>query len=115
MELAGSEFPAKFNDGVVGIKANKPIGHRKAFVKVPYKCIMSLNKVKEHEELKVVLKENPKLFSDEHCDDAEQRALFIFILYERQKGDESFWKPYLDVMPDVEFFSHWPFDVIIAT
>ena len=37
------------------------------------------------------------------------------MLYEHQKGDDSFWKPYLDLMPDVNFFCHWSEDLIVET
>ena len=39
----------------------------------------------------------------------------LYIIYEFTKGDDSFWKPYLDLMPDVKFFCHWPEEAIRAT
>jgi len=54
--------------------------------------------------------ENPQLFSeDEKGDwsDWEQLTLVTYLIYEFNLGAESFWKPYLDMMPDVKFFCHW--------
>ena len=53
IEYPGQEFPALFNDGkLIGVRTNKAIGYRKAFVKVPYRCIISVNKIREHKFLK---------------------------------------------------------------
>ena len=51
----------------------------------------------------------------EENSDAEQLTLTLFLIYEYQKGADSFWKPYLDLMPDVKFFCHWPDNVLMAT
>jgi hypothetical protein len=48
---------------------------------------------------------HPNLF-EKPALDWEQLTLAIFLLYERQKGPESKWAPYLDVMPHVKFFCH---------
>ena len=39
----------------------------------------------------------------------------LYLLYEHVKGEQSFWKPYLDLMPDVKFFCHWTDELIVAT
>ena len=97
------------------MKTREPIVYRKAFVKVPYKCIISVSKIKEHKFLKEILEENPELFDEDEQSDADQLTLFLFLLYERQRGNVSFWKPYLDAMPDVEFFCHWDSEIIKET
>lgn len=30
------------------------------------------------------------------------------MIYEYQLGEESFWHPYLSLLPNVEFFCNWP-------
>ena len=35
-------------------------------------------------------------------------------MYERQKGPDSFWAPYLNIMPEVTFFCEWSFDALLA-
>ena len=39
----------------------------------------------------------------------------LYLIYEYQKGADSFWKPYIDLMPDVKFFCHWDESDILAT
>lgn len=36
-------------------------------------------------------------------------------MYEFAKKEGSFWKPYLDLMPNVKFFCHWIDDLVMAT
>ena len=114
IEYPNQEYPAYFDGGLVGVRALAPIEHRDAFLKVPFKCIMSIDKAQNHPELGKVISENPELFGEDECQDWEQLILFIFVLYEYQKGEDSFWKPYLDLMPHVEFFCDWKEDDIFA-
>jgi hypothetical protein len=36
-------------------------------------------------------------------------------MFEHQKGEKSFWWPYLDLMPEVKFFCDWPEEDVDAT
>ena len=108
IEFPGLEYPGYFEGGLVGVKTTKDIAHREAFLKIPYKCLMSVQKARDHEVLGNVFRENPTLFSEKCSHDWEQLILFTFVIYEFQKGEESFWWPYLDLMPDFEFFCDWP-------
>lgn len=62
-----------------------------------------------------IIEQNPHLFSEDEKGDWEQLTLVLFLLYEHVQGEQSFWKPYLDLMPDVKFFCHWTDDLILAT
>lgn len=68
--------------------------------------MISVDYVRQHEKLGPIIKEFPKFFTDEH-DDYEQMTLALQILYEYQLGTESFWYPYINILPDVTFFCHW--------
>ena len=94
------EYPAYFEGGLVGVRATASIVHREAFIKIPYKMLMTVDAAQNHPELGQVIDENPELFSDKKGD-WEQLILALYLIYENQKGDESFWKPYIDLMPDV--------------
>ena len=37
------------------------------------------------------------------------------IAYEWQKGEDSFWKPYIDLIPEITFFAEWTTAEINAT
>ena len=69
----------------------------------------------EHPVLGKIIAENPEVFSEENRNDWEQLCLSLLLMFEWQKGEESFWKPYLDLMPEVEFFCDWPQNLLIDT
>ena len=76
------EYPAYFEGGLVGVKALAPIEHRDAFLKVPFKCMMSIDKAQNHPELGKVIKENPQMFHEDSSSDWEQLILLIYVIYE---------------------------------
>jgi hypothetical protein len=53
------------------------------------------------------------LFTKEH-QDWEQLILATYLLRQKTLGDKSFWKPYLDLMPDVNFYCEQDADVVLA-
>lgn len=67
-----------------------------------------------HPQIGHVFKAHPKIFTDKH-DDFEQLTLCVMMMYEYQKGKDSFWFPYLNLLPDVEFFCNWNIDDLKAT
>ena len=67
IEYPNQEYPAYFDGGLVGVRALAPIQHREAFLKVPFKCIMSIDKAQNHPELGKVINENPELFGEGVC------------------------------------------------
>jgi hypothetical protein len=38
------EYPAYFDDGLIGVRCKEDIEHREAFLYVPYKVMMSIKK-----------------------------------------------------------------------
>ena len=62
-----------------------------------------------------MISENPQVFSEEVKHDWEHLTLVLYLIYEHLKGADSFWKPYLDLMPDVNFFCHWSEELVEAT
>lgn len=77
--------------------------------------LMTVDGAQRHPVLGPIIKDNPQVFDEEHKGDWEQLTLVTFIIYEFSKGADSFWKPYLDLMPFVRFFCHWSKDLINAT
>ena len=57
------EYPAYFEGGLVGVRASQPIAHREAFIAIPYKMLLTVEKAQKHPVLGQVIRENPHLFS----------------------------------------------------
>ena len=76
---------------------------------------MTCDGAARHPVLGPVIAENPHLFDEDEKGDWEQLTLVVYLIYEYIKGEESFWKPYLDLMPDVIFFCHWTEDLVVET
>ena len=101
------EYPAYFEGGLLGVKVKESINHREAYMYVPFKMLMSIDKAKSHPVVGKIIKENPECFSKSQNQDWEQLTLALFIFYEMTLGKQSYWYPYLRLMPDVEFTSSW--------
>ena len=109
------EYPAYFKGGLVGVRATAPIMHREAFLSIPYKMLITVDGAQRHPVLGPIIKANPQLFSEEEKGDWEQLTLVLYLIYEYNLKEESFWKPYIDLMPNVKFFCHWSEHLILAT
>ena len=101
------EYPAFFEGDLLGVRAKEQINHRDMILSIPYKVLISLDKCLEDPVLGRVFKENPALFGEDENPDWEQLTLCVFLMFEHQKGEKSFWWPYLNLMPDVKFFCDW--------
>lgn len=53
------EYPAYFEDGLCGVKCKEDIKYQEAFVYLPFKLIMSIQKAKSHPVVGRILLENP--------------------------------------------------------
>lgn len=106
------DYPTAFGEeGYVGGAANRDIGPKTAYLYVPNKVLISNTSIRLS-EIKEVFTDNAKLF-EEHAD-GEYLSLIVFLMYELLKGtgsvtvgERSFWKPYLDVLPSVDFLALW--------
>ena len=68
--------------------------------------MISISTAKGHQKIGHIFYENAHIFSKTN-EDYEQLTLTVFIMYEYQFGKDSFWYPYINLMPDVEFFCNW--------
>ena len=101
------EYPVAFEDGLLGARCKEDIQHREVYLYVPYKMLMSVNNTKSHPVLGQVIESHPEVFADEREDSWEQVILALRVLYEMTLGKNSYWYPYLRLMPDVEFTCAW--------
>lgn len=80
------------SDKYRGVKASKYIKPNHPIVSIPFKCIMNVKKAKESDIGKQIEEKNLPI----NCD---HDLLALFLLSEKKKGKESFFKPYIDTIP----------------
>lgn len=95
-----------FGESLVGAAAAQDTDQNTPIFMIPNKLLISPLMI-ERTELSQILKENPKLFCENHSGDAEFNILALFLLYERIKGEKSFYHPYLQMMQNVEAICEW--------
>ena len=61
------EYPATFENGMIGARCTEDIPSRTAFLFVPYKMMLSVSKLRQHEVLGKIIKDYPEVFSAEHA------------------------------------------------
>lgn len=102
------EYPAWFDNGLLGCRVKQDINHREAFLGVPYKMFMSVKKANADKVLGPLIAAHPEAFTEKfNKDHSQQFILVLFVYYEMSKGRNSYWYPFLRMMPDVEFTSSW--------
>lgn len=101
-------YPATFPNGLIGMKCLSPIEYREAYLFIPYKLLMTMDNAKRVPEL-LYLIQNYEIFHEKKGKEPEQCILTLFMLWEYQKGEQSFWWPYLDLLPTFDKFI-WELD-----
>ena len=71
------EFPCVFKGGLMGLAAKTEIKHKFAFMFIPSKCIITLERAKS--SLKDIIEQNDSLFGKDHPD-AEQLTMATYLL-----------------------------------
>lgn len=90
----------------MGVRIKEDIQHNEAFCSVPMKLHLDVNKAQNCPELKPIFEAHPELFTDE-CPDFEHNMLACFIIFEMQKGEESLWFNYFEILPRLTNFWRW--------
>ena len=93
------EYPVHFNDQTMGFRAKEQIDHREMIMAVPYSIVMSAHKAKADPKLGKIIAENPIIFDEAPKNNHNNMVLIVFLMYEIQKGSDSFWAPYLEYLP----------------
>lgn len=84
------------------------INNREAFLFVPYKMIISVNKTLDHEILGPIINNHPEIFDEEDSDQyREQFILLLALIYEIVKEEDSYWCPYLKTLSYSDFPLNW--------
>lgn len=95
------EFPAYFEDGLLGVRCKEDIQHREVYLYVPYKMLLSVKDTHSHPVLGKIVAAHPRYFSDRGRESWEQLTLALRLVYEITLGKASYWYPYIRLMPDV--------------
>lgn len=106
------EYPAFFQGDLLGVKIKEDIQHNESFLSVPMRCQITVNKALKVPELKKIFDEHPDMFDEDENGDFEHHILETFIIYEMQKGEDSFWHAYFEVLPRVTHFWLWDEEII---
>lgn len=105
------EFPAEFQDGLVGVRVTEDIEHNESFLFVPYEVILSVSKAQEDKAINSIILEHPECFSEdkdgpEHTGD--HMILVLALMYHIAQGTQSPLLPYLRILPfDQEMSCEW--------
>jgi len=98
-------YPCAFGPaGLLGVAAKEELPPETAIMFIPYSTCLSLSYA-HTTVLKSVFQQSPELFK--YHKDALDYQLFVTLLYERLKGEESYWKPLLDTIPAPEMAVDW--------
>lgn len=100
-------YPSYFGEaqkGIVGVSANKAIEKKRAIIAVPYNMLITIDKVRETEELSQIIKENLNIFRSD--DEAALKTLVLYMSYELLKGEKSFYYPYFAISNE-EHLNGW--------
>lgn len=65
------EYPAYFENGLLGVKVKETIENREAYLYVPYKMMLSVTKIQNDPVLGPIVSENPQCFDEEKGHDWE--------------------------------------------
>ena len=74
------------------ITVKEKIANREAFMFVPYKMIISVNKTLDHEVLGPIIINHPEVFDEDENDQyREHLILQLALIYEMIKEKDSYW------------------------
>ena len=89
------QWPAVFGEGLVGSRAIDDIQPLEAFLYVPTKLQMSVEHARAS-EIGEIFKNHDTLFVSSAYRD--NLIVTVFLIYEKLKGDASFWEPYISYL-----------------
>lgn len=99
------EFPAVFGGGLVGSRAKEDIGHNEAFVYIPSKILLTVERARSHPEIGHIFNNHDSIFKAN--EDRDFLTLLLMVMYEHQKGASSFWYPYFQAVDPGTLTCFW--------
>ena len=96
------KYPVLFGSGdsqFPGLLATEQIEKNEVMIRVPAKLIISTKKAYDCKELQHIYYDNPEVFG-KHTSLGEDNVLDAFLLYHMSLGKDSFFYPYLQILPE---------------
>ena len=93
------EYPVAFgkHGHLVGMCAARDVPPMSAFLYIPYNLTINEANIRARSpEMCELYDKHPEIFKKHY--DAEYLRIIVYLWYEKSKGEESFWKPYLDII-----------------
>lgn len=98
-----------FGDGLRGVRLKSDLARNEALMYIPNKCIISTEHARKS-QIGHLFDNHDALFVAK--DDRDQTTLIVYMIYEKLKGEESFYHPYFEVLDSVTPAPFWPAEVI---
>ena len=91
-------YPVRFPPGYVGSQALETIGPNEVIVSAPKRMLLMAKDV-DTTELAPIIAAHPELFDWEQNSWYDDFRLILFMIFERHKGDSSYWYYFLETLP----------------
>eukprot|EP00949_MAST-11_sp_MAST-11-sp1_P002718 g2718.t1 len=95
----GGQFPrleiVELGNGVRGVRASSSLRNDELIMSIPYSLIFTVEQGKKTRTGKAILEHG----IDELFDAPKHIFLMIFLLLEKEKGEHSFFSPYINILP----------------
>jgi hypothetical protein len=93
-----------FGEGLTGCLCTEDINENEAFLFVPNKCLITIQRAKQS-EIGVIFRNHDALFvTSRNCD---HKILVVYLLFERRKGSASFFHPYFESVHQSDLTYFW--------
>lgn len=107
-------YPAVFTNNeegyLVGSAARETINPNEIYLYVPAKLLITVDKALNSSEIGFIFEEHKYLFKA--TEDRDYLVLLVFLIYEHQKGPNSFWYPYFAAIDPGDLPCFWDQKVI---
>ena len=95
---------------MVGAAAKEAIDVNEVYLYVPQKLLITVDKALQSEEIGHIYREHSYFFKA--TSDRDYLVLLLFLIYEHQKGKQSFWYPYFNAVEPCDLPCYWNENVI---
>jgi len=76
----------------------------KSYIFVPYRVIITPSKARKS-RIGFIFDQHPSWFEGDGRE--LDNILYVFLIYEKLKLEESFWFPYFEIIPEIETILDW--------